>query len=63
MLIVASTSLSMYTIKKLVKNPSSILLQNLILTIFMAENTRSVVAVETRRISTNTVTQKKQVNR
>jgi hypothetical protein len=39
--------LSMYTIKESVRNSSSILLRSLVLTIFMAENAHSVVAVET----------------
>jgi len=58
MLIVATTSLSMYTIEESVKNSSSILLRSLVLTIFMAENARSVVAVETGRVSTSTITRK-----
>jgi Na+/pantothenate symporter len=58
LLIVAATSLSMYTIEKSVRNSSSILLRSLVLTIFMAENDRSVVAVETGRVSTSTITRK-----
>jgi hypothetical protein len=45
-------------IKKFVRNSSSILLQSLILTIFITENTYFVVAVKTRWLSTNTITQK-----
>jgi hypothetical protein len=55
---VAATSLSMYTIRESVKNSSSILLRSLVLTIFIAENARSVVAVETGRVSTSTITRK-----
>jgi hypothetical protein len=58
MLIVATTSLSMYTIRESVRNSSSILLQSLVLTIFMAENARSVITVETGRVSTRTITRK-----
>jgi hypothetical protein len=58
MLIVAATSLSMYTIRESIRNSSSILLRSLILTIFMAENDCSVIAVETGRVSTSTITQK-----
>jgi hypothetical protein len=58
MLIVAATSLSMYIIRKFVRNLSSILLRSLVLTKFMAENVHSVVAVETRRVNTNTITRK-----
>jgi hypothetical protein len=48
----------MYTIREFVRNSSSILLRSLVLTIFMAENDRSVVAVEMERASTNTITRK-----
>jgi hypothetical protein len=58
MLIVATTSLSMYTIKESVRNSSSILLRSLVLTLFMAENAYFVVAVETGRVSTSTITRK-----
>jgi len=59
MLIVATTSLLKYTIEELVRNSFSILLRSLVLTlIFMVENARSVVAVETWRVSTSTITQK-----
>jgi hypothetical protein len=58
MLIVATTSLSMYTIRESIRNSSSILLQSLVLTIFMAENARFVVTVETERVSTSTITRK-----
>jgi hypothetical protein len=58
MLIVAATSLSMYTIRKSVRNLYSILLRSLVLTIFMAKNACYVVAVEIGRVSTSTITQK-----
>jgi hypothetical protein len=58
MLIVATTSLSMYTIRESVRNSSSILLRSLVLTIFMVENARSVVTVEMGRVKTSTITRK-----
>jgi hypothetical protein len=58
MLIVAANYLLMYTIEKSVRNLSSILLRSLVLTIFMAENDRSVVAVEMGRVSTSTIIRK-----
>jgi hypothetical protein len=57
-LIVATTSLSMYTIRESVRNSSSILLRSLVLTIFMVENARSVVTVEMGRVKTSTITRK-----
>jgi hypothetical protein len=51
---VAVISFSMYNIKESVKNLSLILLRNLVLMIFMAKNTHSVVAVEMERVSRNT---------
>ena len=44
-----------YKIKESIKILSFILLQNLVLTIFMVENTHPLVAVDTRRISTSTL--------
>ncbi len=44
-----------YKIKESIKILSFILLQNLALTIFMVENTHPLVAVDTRRISTSTL--------
>jgi hypothetical protein len=58
MLIVTSTYFSMYTIKEFVRNLSSILLQSLILTIFIVENARFVVTIETERVSISTITRK-----
>jgi hypothetical protein len=58
MLTVTITSLSMYTIRESVTNPSLILLRSLVLTIFIAENARFEVAVETGRVSTSTITRK-----
>jgi hypothetical protein len=48
----------MYTIRESVINSSSILLRSLVLTIFIAENARYIVAVETGRVSTSTITRK-----
>jgi hypothetical protein len=58
MLIVAATSLSIYTIKESVRNSSSILLRSLVLIIFIVENARYVVVIETGRVSTSTITRK-----
>jgi hypothetical protein len=51
---VAAISFSMYNIRESVKNSSSILLRNLVLMIFMAENAHSIVVVEMGRVSRNT---------
>ena len=48
----STISLSMYKSKKFVKKSSSILLRNLVLTIFIVENAHSVVAVKIGRITT-----------
>ena len=50
---VEAISFSMYNIKEFVKKSFSILFQVLVLTTFVAENARSVVAVETGRVSTS----------
>ena len=53
MLIFLAISLSMYVINVSVRESSSILLRSLILTIRRVEKDRSIVAVETGRVSTN----------
>jgi hypothetical protein len=55
---IVAISFSIYNIKESVKNLSLILLQNLVLTIFLAENARSVIAVETGKVSRSTTTRK-----
>jgi hypothetical protein len=55
---IAVISLSIYNIRESVRNLSSILLRSLVLTIFIAKNTRFVVAVETERVSKNTIARK-----
>ena len=52
----AAISFSIYKIIESIRKSSSILLQSIFLTIFMAENARSLVAVETRRVSTSVIT-------
>lgn len=49
-------SLSMYKIQEFFRTLPSILLLNLVLTMFMAKNAHSIVVVETRRAITSTST-------
>jgi hypothetical protein len=55
---VAAISLLTYNIRESVRNSSSIILQSLVLTIFITENTCSIVAVEIEKVSKNTITRK-----
>lgn len=48
-------SFSMYINKQSLRNPSSILFRSLVLTSFIAENARSVVAVETGKVRTRRI--------
>ena len=50
---VEAISLSMYNIKESIKKLFYILFRRLVLTTFIAENVRSIVAVETGRLSTS----------
>ena len=50
-----ANSFSMYINKQSLRNPSSILFLSLVLTSFIAENARSVVAVETGKVRTSRI--------
>ena len=50
---IETISFSIYNIKEFVKKLFYILFRRLVSTTFIAENARSVIAIETRKVNTN----------